>query len=41
MLYEFRNMAKVEKDCLHFYANYSWTKQEMASCSMSSITLSK
>lgn len=40
ILYEFRDMAEVEKDCAHFYADYDSTKQEIVSCNISSNTLS-
>lgn len=38
MLYEFINMAEVEKDCNHFCANYNSTKQEALSYGLSSNT---
>lgn len=36
MLYAFRNMAEVHKDCEHFYANYNSAKEEIVSCGISS-----
>lgn len=41
MLYEFRKMAEVEKDCEHLYADYSSTKQEIVSRGIPYNTLSK